>query len=125
MNTVYTPTWTVEGVSSPVVVVPLIKSQPDVCRTFAGLAEHQVGHIAPQLKGRVHHQPHGAQRQVAGPVYNLVGQVTLVPLPVCWNIDAECRRRDECVSNSFSFSRVKNLDNQRNHSQKRGSLTAP
>lgn len=82
-NTVVsTPTWTVEGVPNPVVVVPLVKSQPDVRRTFGDLAERQVGHVTPQLKGRLHHQPHGAQRQVARPVYNLVGQVMLVPLPV-------------------------------------------
>lgn len=106
-------------------MVALIKSQPDVGRTFAGLAERQAGHVAPQLKGRVHHQPHGAQRQVAGPVDNLVGQVTLVPLPVWGNIEAECRRRGERASNSFSFSRVENVEVQRNYSQERGSLTAP
>lgn len=86
---VSTPTWTVEGVPSPVVVVPLIKGQPDVRRTFGDLTERQVGHVTPQLKGRPHHQPHGAQPQVARPVYNLVGQVMLVPLPVWGNMKCE------------------------------------
>ena len=73
-------TWPVERVARSVVVVSLIKGQPDVCGTFRALLEHQARHVAPQLEGSAHRQPHGAQRQVAGPVHYLVGQVTFVPL---------------------------------------------
>lgn len=73
-------TWPVERVARPIVVVSLIKGQPDVCGTFRGLLEHQARHVAPQLEGSAHRQPHRAQRQVARPVHYLVGQVTFVPL---------------------------------------------
>lgn len=73
-------TWSIKSVAGPIVVVPLIESQPDVCGSFRGFLEDQAWHVAPQLEGGVHRQTHRAQRQVARPVHYLVGQVVLVPL---------------------------------------------
>ncbi len=84
-------TWSVEGIAGPVVVVSLIKGQPDVCGTFGGLLEHQARHVAPQLEGGAHRQPHGAQRQVARPVHYLVGQMTFVPL-LSWRTPTDMQR---------------------------------
>lgn len=90
-----TLTWTVKGVPGPIIVVSLIKSQPDVCKTRTGLPEHQAGHVAPQLEGGAHPQLHRAQRQVARPVDYLVGQVVLGPLPVWGNIEGEYGKEAE------------------------------
>lgn len=87
-------TWPVERVARPIVVVSLIKGQPDVCGTFRGLLEHQARHVAPQLEGSAHRQPHRAQRQVARPVHYLVGQVTFVPL-LDWRTHTHTQRQRE------------------------------
>lgn len=70
----------VEGVAGAVIVVALVESQPDVSGALRGLQEHQARHIAPQLESGADSQSYCGKREEAGPVDDLVGQVTFVPL---------------------------------------------
>lgn len=74
-------TWTIKCIASAIVVLSLIKSQPDVCRPLTQFMENQSGNVAPELESSSHRQPHGTLRQMTRPVHYLVRQVLLVPFP--------------------------------------------
>lgn len=74
-----TYTWAIEGIACSIVVFSFIKGQSNVSWTLADLLEDQPGHVAPQLEGSLHGQPHRTLREVSRPVLDAVGQVSLVP----------------------------------------------
>ena len=83
-------------------MLALVESQSDVGgRVQDELPEHQARHVAPQLEGRPHRGAHRLLGEVAWPVHDAVGQVTLVPLLTCVETRRPVMDAHPCVMSSL------------------------